>query len=196
MKAVHSTSLAEIRRALRSLEEIAPEQRGPVLDVEILSTYNVEPILPVLQLALNCLPSRAQLRLAPLDNIEGYIAQSRCAGPSERSHARVLIWRVEEILPEALYPFSTGFPEQLALRTDQVVARVEGVVSLHQKHAHGVPLFVSTIPFPVNVANPVSAAQHSAGLFASLAKINQKIYELATRRDGIYVLDLATWAAL
>ena len=33
-------------------------QRGPILNVELLSTFNLEPILPILQFALNCMPSR------------------------------------------------------------------------------------------------------------------------------------------
>jgi len=195
MQAIESASLAKIRRALRSLDELAPEQRGPVLAVEILSTYNLEPILPVLQLAFNCLPSRAQVRLAPLDDIEGYISQSASTASQGLPHARIVAWRVEELLPEALYPFSSGFPEQLAARVDQVVARVEGAVNLHQRNAHGVPLFLSTIALPVNFSNPVFAAQHCAGLFASVARVNQKIYEVATSGDGVHVLDLASWAA-
>ena len=195
MQAVESASLAKIRRALRSLDELAPEQRGPVLAVEILSTYNLEPILPVLQLAFNCLPSRAQVRLAPLDDIEGYISQSASTGSQGLPNARIVAWRVEELLPEALYPFSSGFPEQLAARVDQVVARVEGAVNLHQRNAHGVPLFLSTIALPVNFSNPVFAAQHCAGLFASVSRVNQKIYEVATSGDGVHVLDLASWAA-
>jgi len=195
IQAVESASLAKIRRALRSLHELAPEQRGPVLAVEILSTFNLEPIFPVLELALNCLPSRAQVRLAPLDDIEGYISQSASARSQGLPHARIVVWRVEELLPEALYPFSNGFPEQLAARVDKVLARVEGVVNLHERNAHGVPLFLSTIPLPVNFGNPVSAAQHCRGLFGSISRVNQKIYEIATARDGIYVLDVASWAA-
>src|SRR5216683_2565304 len=76
MEAVESASLAKTRRALRLLEELDPKQRGPGLDVEILCTYNLEPLLPVLQLAMSCLPSQARPRLAPLDNIEIHIAQS------------------------------------------------------------------------------------------------------------------------
>jgi FkbH-like protein len=195
MQAVESASLAKIRRALRLLDELAPEQRGPVLAVEILSTFNLEPILPVLQLAFNCLPSRAQVRLAPLDDIEGYISQPASTGSQGLPHARIVAWRVEELLPEALYPFSTGFPGQLAARVDQVLARVERVLSLHQRNAHGVPLFLSTIALPVNFSNPVFAAQHCAGLFASVSRVNQKIYEVATSGAGVHVLDLASWAA-
>jgi FkbH-like protein len=194
-QAVESASLAKIRRALRLLDELAPEQRGPVLAVEILSTYNLEPIFPVLQLAFNCLPSRADVRLAPLDDIEGYISRSAGTGSQKLPDVRVVTWRVEELLPEALYPFSSGSPEQLATRVGQVMSRVEGVVSLHQKHALGVPLFLSTMALPVNFSNPVFAAQHRAGLFASVSRVNQKIYEVATSGDGVHVLDLAAWAA-
>ena len=56
--AFESASLAKIRRASRLVEELDPAQRGPTLSVELLSTFNLEPILPVLQFALNCMPSR------------------------------------------------------------------------------------------------------------------------------------------
>ncbi len=64
-------SLAKTRRALRSFDQLGPEQRGIGLRVELLATFNLEPFLPILQLALNCLPSKATLELGPLDNIEG-----------------------------------------------------------------------------------------------------------------------------
>jgi len=193
--ALESASLAKIRPALRLLEDLSADQRGPILNVELLSTFNLEPVLPALQLALNCLPSRACLQLGPLDAIESHISQRAGAESRKPLHARVIIWRLEELLPEALYPFSTGFPKQLAARVEEVVQRVERVVGLHQTNAHGVPLFLSTIAFPVNFSNPVFAAQHRAGLFSSVGRINQKIYELATDNKGVHVVDLAAWAA-
>jgi FkbH-like protein len=196
IEAVETASLAKTRRALRLLEELDPEQRGPVLDVEILSTYNLEPLLPVLQLAVNCLPSQARARLAPLDSIEAHIAQPASSGSQAVSNARIIIWRIEEVLPEALYPFSHGFPDGLSARVDQLLERIERVVVLHKRNTSGVPLFLSTVALPVNFANPVSAAQHCAGPFASVSRVNQKIYEVAAPGDGVHVLDLASWAAL
>ena len=73
--------------------------------------------------------------------------------------------------------------------------RMERVVTLHQRSAQGVPLFLSTIALPVNFSNAVFAGQHRAGLFGSVGRINQKIYELATHSDNTRVLDLAAWAA-
>jgi FkbH-like protein len=195
MEAVESASLAKTRRALRLLEELDPEQRGPVFDVELLSTYNLEPMLPVLELAMSCLPSLVRLRLAPLDTIEAHVAQPVSSGSQAVSHARIILWRVEEALPEALYPFSHDFPDGLSARVDQLLERIERVVALHKRNTPGIPLFLSTMALPINFANPVSAAQHCAGPFASVSRANQKIYEVATLGDGIYVLDLASWAA-
>src|SRR6266480_578696 len=195
MEAVDSASLAKTRRALRLLEELGPDQRGPVFGVEMLSTYNLEPLLPVLQLALSCLPSQARLRLAPLDSIEAHIAHTARAESQALSNARIVIWRIEEVLPEAIYPFSHNFPEGLSARVDQLLERIEQVVALHKRNTAGVPLFISTMALPVNLANPLSAAQHAQGPFASVSRVNQKIYEVATRSDGVHVLDLAWWAA-
>jgi FkbH-like protein len=196
LQAFESASLPKIRRALRLLDELDREQRGPKLDIEILSTYNLEPVLPVLQLAMSCLPSQACPRLAPLDKIEAHIAQPAGSHPPAVFDARMIIWRVEEVLPEALYPFSCGFPEQVVARVDQLVERVDRLVSLHRRCSPGVPLFISTLAIPVHAGNTVLGAQHSAGLFASIARVNRHIYEVATRADGVYVLDVASWAAL
>src|SRR5207244_11393470 len=193
MEGVESASLVKTRRALRLLEELDPEQRGPRLDVEILSTYNLEPLLPVLQLAMSCAPSQACAWLGPLDNIEAHIAQP------DRSHApavfdaRIIIWRIEVVLPEALYPFSHGFPERLGARVDLVLERIERLVGLHRRNAPGIPLFLSTVALPVNIANPLFAAQHYAGPFASVTRINQKMYEVAAQDDGVHLLHLASW---
>lgn len=192
-EAIEAASLSKTRRALRLLDDLSPGLRGPDFSVELLSTYNLEPILPFLELALGCIPSRVRLRIGPLNDIEGQLSQ---ATDAERCEARAILWRVEELLPEALYPFSNGFPEQLAACVDKVVERVERVVNLHERHAAAVPLFLSTVALPLHLSNPLFASQDSAALCASVARINCRIYEIATRRGGIYVLDFCRWAAL
>ncbi len=191
IEACESASLGKIRRALRLIHDSS--ERGPALTVELLSTFNLEPILPHLQLAFQCLPSRVHIQLAPLDNIEGHMSQ-----PTERSEgasARLIIWRVEEVLPEVFFPFTHGFPAGVETRVEQMLQRVKRVVAMHKRHAAGVPLFISTLSTPSNFSQPVFAAQGSAGLIGAVARVNQKIHELADRSDGIYVLDLASWAA-
>ena len=195
LSALESASLAKVAHALRLIEELEADQRGPIFHVELLCTYNLEPMRTVLQLALNCLPSRACLELAPLDAIEAHISQAAASSRKESSSARVIIWRAEELFPEALYPFFYGFPGKVMTRVDEILARMEGVVRLHQGNGEGVPLFLSTIPIPVNFSNPVSAAQDQAGLFGAIGRLNQKIYHLATEHRGVFVLDLAAWAA-
>ncbi len=191
--ALESASLAKVARALRLVEQLEASRRGPDFYVELLSTYNLEPMRAVLQLALDCLPSRARLQLAPLDAIEDYISGSDGASRQDSLAARVILWRVEELLPEALYPFSNGFPDTMAARLDQVLARVDGVVRLHTAKASGIPLFLSTVPFPVHFSNPIFAAQHRTGLFGSIGLINKKIHELATSRGDVFVLNVAAW---
>lgn len=194
-EALQSASLTKVRRALRLLRELHPDKRGPELRLQLLSTFNLEPMLQMLQMAFECLPSRAELELGPLDDIEGFIAQGEGAGAGIFPHARVILWRLEELLPQAFFPFSTGFPETLAAGADEVLKRVERVVNLHQKHAPGIPLFIATVALPVNCSNRISSSQFSLGLFGLVGRINQKVYEVASGRTGVYVLDLAAWAA-
>ena len=195
LEAVESSRLARIRHALRTVEELEATHRGPAFRVELLGTYSLEPLRPVLQLALNCLPSRATLEIGPLDAIETRIAQGAWGAEHEALDARVVLWRTEELLPEVFYPFSNGFPDGITSRRDQLLGRIEGVVRLHQQAAGEMPLFLSTVPPPVGSSNPVLAAQHRAGLFSILGSINQKLYEVATENSSVYVIDLAAWAS-
>src|SRR6266513_3166927 len=193
VEAVETASLAKVRHALRLLNELTPEQRGRLFTIELLSTYNLEPVLPPLELALSCIPSQAQLQLAPLNDLEGHITQNTSA---QACDARVIIWRIEEVLPEALYPFSNGFPEQLAARTEEVISRVHRLVKLHEAHTPATPLFLSTIALPVHFSNPLFASQHAIALCGAIAHLNHTIYDIATNRSGVYVFDICRWAAL
>ena len=195
LEAIESSSLARIRRALRMVEELESSQRGPAFRVELLGTYSLESLRPVLQLALNCLPARATLEIGPLDAIESHIAKGVVGAEREALDARVVLWRAEELLPEVFYPFSNGFPDGITSRRDQVLGRIEGVVRLHQQRAGETPLFLSTIPQPIHFSNPILASQHRAGLFSILGSINQKLYELATQNSSVYVIDFAAWAS-
>lgn len=186
-----SGRLAKVRHALALLREMPVAQRGPEFNVELLCTYNLEPILPVLELGLSCLPSQAQVQLAPLNDIEGYIANNK----QSAAKARVVLWRAEELLPEVLFPFSHGFPEKVSLRVGEAIERAQRIVSLHQRQAPGVPLFLSTVAAPLTFSNRVFAAQHSAAGYASIGRFNQKIYELTTNRNGVYVVDIGAWTA-
>ncbi len=195
LEAMEAASLAKVRRALRLVEDLDAEHRGPLFRVELLSTFNLEPIRSVLELALSCLPARPFLRLAPLDAIEAFLSQpagSHSEGPSD---ARIVIWRVEELLPETLYPFSNGFPEDVTARFGQVMERIDRVIKLHQHTAPGVPLFVATVSLPLHFSNLLFAAQHRAGVLSLVARVNEKIYGLATENEGVHVFDLAAWAA-
>ncbi|PZR73361.1 MAG: hypothetical protein DLM52_11230 [Chthoniobacterales bacterium] len=191
--AITSARLGKVRRALQLVGNLPPQLRGPGFNIELLSTYNLEPILSTLKLALRCLPSSARLELAPLNDIESYIASSSFLSSAEGANARVILWRIEELMPEILYPLSNGFPEQLARRVDEVLTRLEGVVSLHQRHSTGAPLFLSTLASPLNYR--LLGSQHSAGAYASVARFNQRVYDLAATRHGVYALDFAAWAA-
>ena len=72
--ALQSASLAKIRRASRMFEELAHDEGGPSLNVEMLSTYNLEPVSAVMQFALNCILGQAHLHLALLDAIGVIVA--------------------------------------------------------------------------------------------------------------------------
>jgi FkbH-like protein len=192
--AFEAASISKIRRALRLLDELSAADRGPTLGVELLSTFNLEPVVPALQLAFNCLPSRTELRLAPLDAIEAHLANPSVEVPPA-NFVRLIMWRLEELLPEALLPFTCGVPQPLGSRVDDVLARIERVTRLHQRNFSASDLFLSTVPLPLNFSNPVFAAQHTAGVPALVARINQRIYEVAAATDGVRVLDLFAWAA-
>jgi FkbH-like protein len=194
-EALESARLGKIRRALRLIADLPEEQRGPLFTIELLSTYNLEPVLPTLELACNCLPSRAQVQLGPLNDIEGHITTGNFSGTAASAKARVILWRAEELMPQVLFPLTSGFPGSLTTELDQAAERVERIINLNEQHAPGVPLFISTVPLPIHFANPLFAAQHSAGAYAAVGRFNQIVYEVASARSGVYVLDACAWAA-
>lgn len=188
-EAAESQSLVKVRRALRLRQSGRGTDRN--FKVELLSSGNLEPIVPFVQFALSCLPSNPEVRLGPFNDIEGQISRAGSAA----LNARVVVWRVEEILPELLLPISHGFPDRLLERIEQARERAVGIVSLHAKHSPGVPLYLSTLATPAHSSNRLFNSQHRAGMLSAIARFNERIYELATGDGGVHVLDLADWAA-
>lgn len=191
-EALRSAQMGKIRHALRLLEEIDEAERGPALNIEILSTFNLEPVAPLLSLALTCIPSQPTLQVAPLDTLEASISKPPF---TVNLDVRVIFWRVEEILPEILYPLTNGFPEKMPGILKRLLERIERLIHLHLQATSGVPLFLSTLAWPVKIANPVFAAQHDQGMFALVGRVNEEIYRLATTNREVRVFDLAGWAA-
>lgn len=192
LEALRSARMGQVRKALRLVEKVDQAERGPSFNIELLSTFNLEPAMPVLTLALACIPTQPAIRLAPLDTLESSISQR----PYDFAlQARVLIWRVEEILPEIFYPVTYGFPEKIPEVLQRVLERIERLVHLHRQAAGGVPLFLSTLPWPTTFANPLFAAQKEQGFFTLIGRVNEKIRQLPAEFDGVKVFDLAAWAA-
>jgi len=63
---VAMASLAKSGGPRACFEELAHDEEGPSVNVGLFSTYNLEPVSAVMQFVLNCIPSQAHLRRAPL----------------------------------------------------------------------------------------------------------------------------------
>jgi len=103
----------KVRRANAALDGAEARLRGPEVAVNLLASFNLEPIEPALRLGLQCIPCRPQLRIAPLNTIEQTLLDKGSPVYQESSLATVVLWRIEELLPEVLLPFSSGGAEVL-----------------------------------------------------------------------------------
>ena len=57
---------------------------------------------PALRLGLQCIPCQPQLRMAPLNTIEQTLLDKGSPVYQKLSLATVVLWRIEELLPEVL----------------------------------------------------------------------------------------------
>lgn len=183
----------KVRRANAVLDGVGSGLRGPEVAVNLLASFNLEPVEPALRLGLQCIPCRPQLRIAPLNTIEQSLLDEGSPVYQESSLATVVLWRIEELLPEVLLPFSSGGAEVLKDQMDVLWSRIERVCHAHREMGKS-PLFLSTFPAPRVVSGLVLHSQLSHGPLSAVAELNRKLYGLATSVPGIHVLDLHWWA--
>jgi FkbH-like protein len=183
----------KIRRANAALDGAEAGLRGPEVAVNLLASFNLEPIEPALRLGLQCIPCRPQLWTAPLNTIEQTLLDMGSPVYQGSSLATVVLWRIEELLPEVLLPFSSGGADVLKEQVELLWSRMERVCRAHREMGKS-PLFVSTFPAPRVVSGLVLTSQLVSGPMNAVAELNRKLYELAASAPGIHVLDLNWWA--
>ncbi len=183
----------KVRRASAALEGADAGLRGPELAVNLLASFNLEPIEPALRLGLQCIPCQPQLRVAPLNTVEQTLLDKGSPIYQESSLATVVLWRIEELLPQVLLPYSSGGANVLKGQVELLWSRIEQVCHTHREVGKS-PLFVSTFPSPRVISGLVLNSQSVPGPASAIADLNRKLYELAASMPGIHVLDLNWWA--
>ncbi|HVM59655.1 MAG TPA: HAD-IIIC family phosphatase [Verrucomicrobiae bacterium] len=183
-----------VRRANAALEAVDARLRGPDVAIHLLASFNVEPVEPALRLGLECIPCRPQLRIAPLNTIEQHLLDKTSFVYQEDSLATVVLWRIEELIPEVLLPYSSGGTEVVRGRVEQLWGRIERACRAYRGTAKS-PLFLATFPSPRQMSGLVLNSQLVGGAMNAVAELNRKLGELAASLPGLYLLDWNWWAA-
>jgi FkbH-like protein len=112
----------------------------------------------------------------------------------EASLATIVLWRVDELIPDLLFPTYTADANKRPPDLATVVARIAKIVDAYLK-ASSVPLFLATLPLPAALgATPCGGRLHH-GISKAIAAFNTAIFELESTDSRIHVLDINCWAA-
>lgn len=193
-EALDSATWTKVRRALSAFDECPPELQGPEATVQILSTFSVDSIEPALRLGLQCIPCRAKLEFAPVNTVVQHLLDRTSAVYSGRYLASVILWRIEELLPDLYYPFSSGGAKEMKRRSEKLQARMKNMVRAYLE-AGSSPLFLSTIPVPTAFGGVVLNSQLGSGVLGTIAAINATIFEEGSLDSRVRITDINWWSA-
>lgn len=189
-EAVRDATWIKVRRALAAMDRCSAEIMAAEVTVHILASFEVESIEGALRLALGCLPARPKLRIAPLNTIEQELMSRESFVYREPALATVILWRVDEMLPELLLPSTTiEVPTHAGLQE-----RIRKMVHAYLQTS-SVPLFVATLPLPAAHGGAPLGARYSHSLARGIAAVNSTIFELGSTDPRVRVLDVNWWAA-
>ena len=183
----------KIRRANAALDGAEARLRGPEVAVNLLASFNLEPIEPVLRLGLQCIPCQPQLRIAPLNTIEQTLLDMGSQVYQERQFGHGGPVADRGTAAGGFASISSGGAEVLKGQVELLWWRMERVCRAHREMGKS-PLFVSTFPAPRVVSGLVLTSQLVSGPMNAVAELNRKLHELAASAPGIHVLDLNWWA--
>ena len=192
--ALREGTLIKVREALAAFEGVPGESQGPEAGVQILSSFQVESIEPALLLGLRCIPVRPKLRIAPLNTIELELMNPKSVVYQQRSLANVILWRVEELLPELWYPFSAAAARGILPRVEELQERIRTMVRTYLEVASA-PLFLPTLPVPAAFGGGILGCRVPRGISQAIAQFNLGIFELGALDARVHVLDLNWWYA-
>ncbi|HTS19495.1 MAG TPA: HAD-IIIC family phosphatase [Verrucomicrobiae bacterium] len=184
---------AKVRRANAALEGADANLQGPEVVVHLLASFNLEPIEAALRLGLACIPCRPQMQVAPLNTIEQHLLD-QCSGVyREHNLATVVLWRIEELLPEALLPYSSGGADAAKERMESLWQRIETACCAYREMGKS-PLVVATFPAPQQMSGLMLNSQLVGGALNAVAELNCRLRELAASVTGLHIMDWNWWA--
>ena len=184
----------KVRRALSAFDHCPVGLQGPEVRIQILSSFQIESIEPALLLGLRCIPSRPNLRIAPLNMIEQELMFSDSPVYKDQNLATVIMWRADELLPDLCYPASSATASSVPHRLTEFKARMTKMVEVYRKSCSA-PLFLSTVPLPSALGGALLGSRLPLGAFKMVAEFNTAIFELSALNPQIHVLDLNWWFA-
>lgn len=194
LDAIRSATWIKVRRASAALDTCPTELLGPPLTLRVLSTFNAESIDSALRLGLRCMPCRPQLKFAPLNTVAQHLLDKNSVVYTEPCDATVILWRIDELLPDLYYPFSSGGLRETKRRSEELRDRITDLVTTYLEAGPN-PLFISTILLPPHFPSAVLDSQLGGGISSTIAEVNGTIYELGTRDPRLRILDVARWSA-
>ena len=181
----------KVRRALAAFEKCSPEIQGPETPIQVLASFEVPSIEPALRLGLHCIPCRPKLRIAPLNTIEQELLNSGSPVYAEKNSATVVLWRVDELMPEVLHPSWSGKDFS---RRGEIETRVTKMVEFCSENSP-VPLFLGTLPLPMSGGRSLLGFRPNPVAAEAIAWFNTLIFGLGRKHARVHVLDVNWWAA-
>lgn len=191
-KALTTGRISQLSEVLRQLDSLPEAERGRPFRLAIARTFTLEPQLDALKLMLATYPSRLEISLGDLGNIEQELLDPNSGLLSKSLDAVLVLWRLEELHPRLVADGQGWSNEMRNAAAEEVISRIRNLCAGYTQVSTA-PLFLSTLPRPLNV--PLFELHLPNGHSHLISRINCEILNLAAHSKQIYVFDFAGWAA-
>lgn len=193
-QALDSGRVPAVRAALREVEALPAELRGPALHVAVARTYTLEQGADLYRLALACLPCQPSLAFGDLDVIEPELLDPSSALLSACPDAVLVLWRLEELHPR-LVREGNGWTADERREAVELVSRRMRSLCEGFARVSPAPLFLSTLAAPQFAGRRLPDVHQPFGLSWAVHRLNADILELASSGGQVRAVDFSGWAA-
>ncbi|MHB8089424.1 MAG: HAD-IIIC family phosphatase, partial [Anaerolineaceae bacterium] len=186
---LESNTLGGVRKCLSLIAELQNEQQGGSFKIGILRTFTVETMLEHLRLALSCIPSRPEIIIGELENIEQELFNPNSPFLASELDMILILWRLEELYPLLAWEADIMTVEQRRDAYEILNARMKNIISSYRAAA---PLFISTLPVPELWKGRLHDLHRPFGVNEIVRRFNIDLHDLAST-GKINIFDFSQW---
>ena len=189
ISALNKNELSNVKNIQKIIDKTCNDQKK--LKIGIVRSFTLETQTDFIKLALSILPSKVELKLSNLNNIEQEVLNPKSTILSWEPDIVLILWRIEELIPNIKEEFININERKIKSFLKELKKRINTIIKNYFKISN-TPIVISTLPNS-HLSYDHNYKEHSS-IHEFINHINDFILREARNNKNLHIFEFNKWS--